>query len=105
MDGPGTGNAISLDANSSPGWTAAFLRPKWWVAQEFERTLRAKAGAGGRTTVPKQKGTRHNLRSTNPSGGAFSSASDLARLETRVVANSALGHAATGGGRGAVLTR
>jgi hypothetical protein len=28
------------------------------VGEEFERILRAQDGAGGRTTVPKHKGTR-----------------------------------------------
>jgi hypothetical protein len=31
-------------------------------AEGFKRILRAHGGAGGRTTVPKHKGTRQNVR-------------------------------------------
>jgi hypothetical protein len=31
-------------------------------ARQFEPIQRAQVGAGGRTTVPKRKGTRHNVR-------------------------------------------
>ena len=40
-----------------PGLHVTFVE----FAEEFERSLRAKDDAGGRTTVPKRKAIRHNV--------------------------------------------
>jgi hypothetical protein len=41
-----------------PGLHVTFVE----FAEEFERSLHTKCGAGGRTTVPKRKRTRHDVR-------------------------------------------